>query len=208
MDIPPSLEIEVLDGRSSVVISRKTAVPASITQEYTTDYKDQSGVLVKLYEGEKFLVKEENNKLGKMILNIQPNHPAFDVTFSIDENGTLYTKAVEKASGRSTEVKIKYSEKRLNQDEVKRMIFYDQRLKVEEEDERKVNNAKACNELESYCFDLQSKIKTVTDVPDSVKKTMIDECREVLDWLKEGNHDKDYCQLKKMRLANFSRNYL
>lgn len=206
--LPLSLGIEVLGGQSSIIISRNTVVPASITKEYTTAYKDQSGVLVKLYEGERVLAKE-NNKLGEMVLSeLQPNHPAIDVTFTIDENGTLHTKAVEKVTGRSTEATIQYSDKRLNQDEIERMIVDAQRLKVE--DERKVDNAKACNELESYCFDLQSKIKNVTDIPDNVKKTIIDECREVLDWLKEGNHDKDhkdYCQLKKLRLANFSRNY-
>lgn len=204
--LPLSLGVEIIGGRSSVVISRNAIVPASFTQQYTTVYKDQSEVLFKLYEGERVLAKE-NNLLGEMTLTeLQPNHPAIDVTFTIDENGTLHTKAVEKKTGKSTEAIVQYSEKRLTQDEIERMIVDAQRLKLE--DERKVDNAKACNELESYCFDLQTKVKTSSDIPDNVKKAIIKECNEVLDWLKEANHDKNYCRLKSMRLENFSRNYL
>lgn len=198
--LPLSLGTEIVGGISSIIIPRNTLLPATQTKDYTTVYYDQTSILFKLLEGERMMGRD-NNLLGDMKLNgLQRGHPAVDVTFTIDANGSLHTKAVERLTGRSCEAKVQYSQKRLGQLELDRMIAEAERLRLD--DQKKVDDAKARNELESFCLDLQSKVEMNRNM-----SAVAEKCRDVLEWLKEGSRIKVECEAKKQELeALYRRN--
>lgn len=170
-------------------------MPATCTKVYYTGNPSQKVAKIPLLEGERVLEKD-NNKLGEMVLSeLQPVHREIDVTFNIDSNGTLHTTAVQRATGISTSAKVQYSEKRLSEQEIERMIIDARRLNLD--DQEKVQNAKARNDLESYCLDLQLKAKVN---PKFLDINVIRVCQRTLDWLQEDHRSKDECLKEKERL--------
>ena len=56
--IPLSLGVETLNGVFSPIIERNSSIPVKITKKYTTDSDDETEINVKIYEGERKLVKD------------------------------------------------------------------------------------------------------------------------------------------------------
>lgn len=144
----------------------------------------------------------DNNFLGEMLLTEIPPLPRgkakLDVTFTIDVNGTLHTRAVDKSTGKSTSAKVHFTQKRLSDLEMNQMIVDAEKMRAA--DQKRVDDAKACNELESYCHDLKDKVAD-DDNMSEVDKTSVDtECGDVLDWLTGGNRSKDECRSMKQEL--------
>lgn len=198
--LPLSLGTEVKGGISNIIIPRNTSVPASRTAKYTTE-DNQTSVYFKLLEGDRLLGKD-NNFLGEMLLSgipPMPRHKAkLDVTFTIDVNGTLHTKAVERSTGKSCEAKVHYTQKRLTEQEMDQMIADAEKMRAA--DQKRVDDAKASNELESYCLDLKEKVESDDNMSEVDKTAVNTECGDVLDWLTGGNRSKDECRSMKQEL--------
>merc|ERR1712224_799376 len=115
------------------------------------------GVLIQVFEGERFHTKD-NNILGKFNLDgIQPmprGQPQIDVTFDIDANGILNVSAVEKSTGKEQKITITNDKGRLSQDEIERMVEEAERYKAEDEANRVRIEAK--NSLENYSYSMKN----------------------------------------------------
>ena len=99
---PHSLGVEVTklmsnqvdDGYFSPIIDRNTTVPVSRSQLYNTLHPDQDTILLKVYQGESRMVKE-NQKIGEVKVSGLKHRPGqmhagmIDVRFSYDMNGIL-----------------------------------------------------------------------------------------------------------------------
>jgi len=136
LDVAPlSLGIEMAGGMMQTLIERNTTLPTNKSQDFTTyeDYQDY--VDIKVYEGERSMVKD-NNYLGKFTLKDIPKAlrgiPKITVTFNIDSNGILNVEAEDAQSKKKGEIQITNEKGRLTQTEIEAMLAEAEKYKGED----------------------------------------------------------------------------
>ncbi|CAF1009793.1 unnamed protein product [Adineta steineri] len=188
LDVAPfSLGIETTGGVMRALIKRNTTTPTKQTQTITTDWDNQSDIVIKVYEGDHTMTKD-NHLLGSFTLSGIPSAPRgvaqIEVTFSCDANSILYVSAVDKSSGRESKITITGDKTRLSKDEIEYMITVAKKL--EREDKTQYERISAKNSLESYCFNLKEIIndkKLTSKIDTHNKKKMIGTIEETIEWL-------------------------
>ena len=179
LDVTPlSLGVEVKGGEMDVLVARNTTIPCKKTTTYQNVRDNQPQVRVKVYQGERKLVKD-NHFLGEFTMKIPPKKKGqvkIEVTFEEDINGILSVTAKELSGNNQSQIKIDKDKNVLSQEEIERLIKEAERFK--KQDEEKVLDNKAKIDLENYC----RKVKN-----DSKKKS---KAEEVLNWIKSHPDEK------------------
>lgn len=161
-----SLGIETVGGLMTNIIDRNTTIPCKRTKTFTTYSDSQPEVSVKIFEGERKFVKDNNNlgtfKFGG-IIPAPRGIPRIDVTFELDSNGILNVMALDKASSRKQNLVITNSKNGLSEKDIERMIS--EAKKFEEEDNAKRILIETKNQLEIYVCN----VKQTTTEPSFVK---------------------------------------
>lgn len=107
------------------VIPRNCTIPTKKSLTFTTTEDNQSSLRIKIFEGERSMVKD-NNFLGEFCLDgLAPaprGVPQIQVTFDIDANGILNVSAYDRACGKSNQTTITNNKGRLSQSEIDRMV--------------------------------------------------------------------------------------
>ncbi len=120
---PLSLGVEVLHGEMNVLIPKNTTIPTSKTQTYSTAADNQTGVTIKVFQGER-PIAAQNRLLGSFDLTGIPpaprGMPQIEVSFDIDANGILKVSAKDKGTGKEAKIEIK-SDSGLSKEEIERM---------------------------------------------------------------------------------------
>ncbi|VFQ89039.1 unnamed protein product [Cuscuta campestris] len=187
VDIAPlSLGIWVHGGDMSVVIPRNTTIPTKMTKHnYSTVHDNQTGVRIRVFEGEMPLA-HDNNFLGEFSLHNVPPAPKgvakFDVDFEIDANGILTVSAVLVGSNNRDQISITNHSARLSKAEINRMVKEAEDYKAQEEKRKKAAVAK--HALESYIYHMRDicrgnrvGMKDRIALRDAIEKTV-----QWLDW--------------------------
>lgn len=185
MDVTPlSLGVETQGGIMNVVIPRQKTIPVTETKQYHTAKNNQTSVVIKVYEGERQMTKD-NNLLGKFELSGIPpktKHTAsIDVTFSLDSNGILSVSAVESSTGVAREIIITNSKGRMSKEELEQKIQEAEKYrKYDEEAKARVSEL---NETEEYLDNVHESIHKVRGLTDQDKQRLSEISDEGLAWL-------------------------
>ena len=110
LDVTPlSLGIETFGGLMNVIIPRNTTIPAKAGEMFTNAVAGQSGMKIKVLQGERELAMD-NWMLGSFEIPFPPSQKGaarVGVQFSIDADGILHVLARDTANGIEKIVEIK-----------------------------------------------------------------------------------------------------
>ena len=97
------------DDHHSIIISRNTPIPSTMTRTYYTAYRDQREVDIEVYQGED-PTASKNTYIGTLVLDeLPPNLPEdseIDVTFEYDLNGVVEVSALACSGGQRKRLKL------------------------------------------------------------------------------------------------------
>lgn len=183
LDVTPlSLGIETLGGVFTRLINRNTTIPTRKSQVFSTAADFQTAVEIKVYQGERELVKD-NKLLGNFqLVGIPPAHrgvPQVEVTFDIDADSIVHVHAKDKSTNKDQSITIA-SGSGLSESEIEQMVN-DSEKYAEQDKERKAA-IEAANRAEGVLNDTE---KALNEFADRLDKTEADQIKEKIAGLRE-----------------------
>ncbi len=205
LDVTPlSLGLAVQGTVMNVLIPRNTAIPVHKSETYSTAVDNQPGVTISVYEGERKLVKD-NNQLGQFdLIGIPPaprGTPQIEVSFDVDTDGILKVTAKDKNTGKSNDIIIKNQAGRLSDDQIKKMIADAEAHKAE--DEELMRRHKAKNDLESVVYGAKNQLG------DKAPENVTEKINDTLSWMERNQQAslEEYDE-KKQEFMKFMESHL
>ena len=183
LDVTPlSLGIETLGGVFTRLINRNTTIPTKKSQVFSTAADHQTAVEIKVYQGERELVRD-NKLLGNFqLVGIPPAHrgvPQIEVTFDIDADSIVHVHAKDKSTNKDQSITIA-SGSGLSDEEIQNMVN-DSEKYAEADKERKAA-IETANRADSVLNDTEKALKEFTDKLD---KSESDQIKEKIEKLRE-----------------------
>ncbi|KAF8252985.1 heat shock protein 70 [Wilcoxina mikolae CBS 423.85] len=164
LDVTPlSLGIETLGGVFTRLINRNTTIPTKKSQVFSTAADFQTAVEIKVYQGERELVRD-NKLLGNFqLVGIPPAHrgvPQIEVTFDIDADSIVHVSAKDKATNKDQSITIS-SGSGLSDSEIQSMI--EDAEKFGEADKARKAAIEGANRADSVANDTEKALKEFED---------------------------------------------
>ena len=204
LDVTPlSLGIETLGGVLTRIIDKNTTIPTKKSQVFSTAADNQPAVSIHVLQGEREFARD-NKTLGKFDLTgISPaprGVPQIEVTFDIDANGIVNVSAVDKATGKSQEIKITAGSG-LSEEEIEKMVKEAELHRTEDQKKREVVDMR--NELDAMVLMAEKSLK---EGEGKISETSKSELGEALKEAKSKQTSENLDELKaaKERLQNIA----
>lgn len=172
LDVTPlSLGLETLGGVMTPLITRNTTIPSRKSEIFSTAEDSQSGVDVRVFQGERPLAVD-NMALGQFRLDGLPpaprGIPQIEVTFDIDANGILNVTAKDKATGKEQHISITASTN-LNKQDVERMVQEAQHNAAQDAKRKEVVEAR--NIGDNLVYQVEKTLKELGDKVTTADRT-------------------------------------
>lgn len=184
LDVTPlSLGIETLGGVFTRLINRNTTIPTKKSQTFSTAADGQTAIEVKVYQGERELVRD-NKLLGNFQLTGLPpapkGVPQIAITFDIDADGIVNVGAIDKATNREQSMTIA-SSSGLSDSEIENMVADAEKFAETDKARRQV--IEEANKGESFVTDTEksmAEFEAQLDAEEREKvKKLLGELREI-----------------------------
>ncbi|KIJ65970.1 hypothetical protein HYDPIDRAFT_27180 [Hydnomerulius pinastri MD-312] len=174
LDVTPlSLGIETLGGIMTKLISRNTTIPTKKSQTFSTAADGQTAIEVKIYQGERELVRD-NKLLGNFnLVGIPPapkGVPQIEITFDIDADGIVNVSAKDKATNKDQSMTIA-SSSGLSDKDIERMVSESEQYA--ESDKARRALIEEANKGESVCSDTEKAMNEFKDQLDATEKEKV-----------------------------------
>ncbi|THH33040.1 hypothetical protein EUX98_g1128 [Antrodiella citrinella] len=174
LDVTPlSLGIETLGGIMTKLISRNTTIPTKKTQTFSTAADGQNAIEVKIYQGERELVRD-NKLLGNFnLVGIPPapkGVPQIDITFDIDADGIVHVTAKDKATNKDQSMTIA-SSSGLSDKDIERMVSESEQYAETDKERRAV--IEESNKADSVCADTEKAMNEFKEQLDATEKEKV-----------------------------------
>lgn len=183
LDVTPlSLGIETLGGVFTRLITRNTTIPTKKSQIFSTAADFQTAVEIKVYQGERELVRD-NKMLGNFqLVGIPPAHrgvPQIEVTFDIDADSIVHVHAKDKSTNKDQSITIA-SGSGLSDSEIQQMVQDSE--KYAEADKERKTAIEAANRADTVVNDTERALK---EFADKLDKTEADGIKEKITAIRE-----------------------
>jgi molecular chaperone DnaK len=155
------------------LISRNTTIPTKKSQVFSTAADGQTAIEVKIYQGERELVRD-NKLLGNFnLVGIPPapkGVPQIEITFDIDADGIVNVSAKDKATNKDQSMTIA-SSSGLSDKEIERMVSESEQYA--EADKARRDLIEESNKAESVCADTEKAMNEFKDQLDATEKDKV-----------------------------------
>jgi len=174
LDVTPlSLGIETLGGIMTKLINRNTTIPTKKSQVFSTAADGQTAIEVKIYQGERELVRD-NKILGNFnLVGIPPapkGVPQIEITFDIDADGIVHVTAKDKATNKDQSMTIA-SSSGLSDKDIERMVSDAEEFA--ETDKARRTLIEEANKADSVCADTEKAMNEFKDQVDGAEKEKV-----------------------------------
>jgi molecular chaperone DnaK len=164
LDVTPlTLGIETEGGVLTPLVERNTTIPVEKKKTFSTAADNQTGVTVKVYQGERPMAAD-NRLLGEFNLEGIPpaprGMPQIEVKFDVDQNGILNVSARDLGTRKEASVRIEQSAG-LSDSEIDRMQKDAESHAAE--DKQRVELANLRNQADQMCYQLEKLMKEHAD---------------------------------------------
>lgn len=182
--IPLSLGVQTLGNLMDTIIPINSIIPITRTRKYTTDSDNETEVMIRIYEGERKMTKD-NYLIGEFLLGgIEPaprGIAEIEVTFNIDVNGVLSVMAEDLKNNENKRTLIITGNKgRLNKDEITKLVDEAKNLEIKDYIERE--KKQLYYEIEDLCSNIMYNMNE-SSMKDADKQNIKNDVDLICSWL-------------------------
>jgi molecular chaperone DnaK (HSP70) len=188
--IPLSLGVETMGGVMSTIIKRNTYLPVTKKKIYSTDQDFCDSVLIKVFEGERKMTKN-NFLVGEFELSniekVPRGIPEIEVKFHVDINGIIQVTAEDLKNNNKKTITITGNKGRLKQEDIKKLIL--EAKEYELKDKLEKNKKTIYYNIEELYSNININLNNDEyKIGQKEKEVINEDLQKIKNWLNEKNY--------------------